>query len=100
MVGGTIIEAKLMKAHGSGRDVLRLWCVDQRNGDECAVYAEPYIGQNVNLPEVGDEIWWQGGTIYWSDRERTFVDSPIPKIGFSFDPRETSAPSRHLQGGG
>ena len=91
MVGGTIIEVRTMKAHGSGRDVLRLWCVDKRNGDECAVYTEPYIGQNVNLPEVGDEIWWQGRTIFWSDPERTWVDCSIPKIGFSFDPRELPA---------
>lgn len=78
MVGGTVIE---------GRDVLRLWCMDKRNGDELAVYADPDEGEDI---KVGDEVWWQGDTIYWTDQERVYIDRPVPKIGYSFNPRNTA----------
>jgi hypothetical protein len=80
MVGGTVIEARPMRTEG-GRDVMRLWCVD-RHADECAVYAEPY--EPGDGPTVGDQIWWQGGLIYFDGDRRD-----VRKIGYSFDPRNT-----------
>ena len=44
-VGGSVIEVWPMRHPETGRDVIRLWCVD-RNGDECCVYAEPYTDGN------------------------------------------------------
>ena len=89
MIGGTVIEAAVVRQPETGREVLRLWCVDKRNGDEGAVYTKPYYGSDIGLPivpRVGDEIWWQGDTIYWSDPDRTWTDHPLPKIGYSFNP--------------
>jgi len=77
MVGGTVIEALLMRDK-SGRDVVRLWCVDKM--DECAVYADPKSPDG--LPGVGDRIWWQSGKIYFDGDKKVAT-----KIGFSFDPR-------------
>jgi hypothetical protein len=85
MVGGTVIESIETTAHGSGRRVRRLWCVEGgRSSDECAVYADPEEARKVR---TGDKIWWQGRSIYWTDQDGCFEDKEIAKIGFSFDPR-------------
>lgn len=88
MVGGTVIEALRMR-DGAGRDVIRLWCVD--NMDECAVYADPASSDGV--PSVGDRIWWQSGVIYFDQDKRT-----ARKIGYSFDPRQ--ADCKHVANAG
>ena len=36
----------------------------------------------IHLPEFGDIIWWQSGTIYWS-RHGSFTDKKLPKISNS-----------------
>ena len=60
------------------KDVIRLWVVGQA-GTETVVYCEP----DLILPVIGDEIWWQGRTIYFDgDRKK------LTKVGYS-----TSAPS-------
>lgn len=83
MVGGKVIEARSMRLE-SGKDVIRLWCVETHTGDrapdECAVYAEPY--KEGDGPKAGDNIWWQGGQIMFDGDKRT-----VRKVGFSFDPR-------------
>lgn len=86
MIGGTVIENKPHRNSETRVKSRRLWCVDKRNGDELAVYADLDEAWPVR---VGDEIWWQGKTIYWS-REGQFTDRKIRKIGFSFDPRNSS----------
>lgn len=78
MVGGTVIENIL-----AGADKRRLWCVDRRHGDECAVFAGAAEAADVR---PGDRIWWQGRSIYWT-RDGAFTDREIRKVGFSFDPR-------------
>jgi hypothetical protein len=85
MVGGKLIEIKPMRLE-SGREVVRLWCVEAHTGDrtpdECAVYSEPFeAGAG---PKVGESIWWQGGEIMFDGDKRT-----LRKVGFSFDPRNT-----------
>lgn len=85
MVGGTVIEVKLTRTEG-GCDVARLWCVDRRHADECAVYADPVEGAKVR---PGDRIWWQCGKIHWT-RDGAFTEREIRKVGFSFDPRESN----------
>lgn len=74
MVGGKIIEIRHDRA-----DKVRLWCMD-RDGDECAVYVKPGAD---GLPNLGDEIWWQSGKVYFNKDK-----SSAQKLGFSFDPRE------------
>ena len=63
MVGGKLIEIRQMRLRETGRDVVRLWVTstDPINyPGECAVYTEP----GIDLPPIGDTIWWQSGTIY------------------------------------
>ena len=84
MVGGTVIENRVSSNPETGAIRRRLWCVDGRHGDECAVYADREEAADVR---PGDRIWWQGGKIYWT-RDGLFVDREIRKIGFSFDPRK------------
>lgn len=85
-VGGRIIEILDMtitagEFPGQPTRVKRLWCLDCRNGysDETCVYAEWYPeGQG---PRMGDEIWWQGGKIFYDCDRRA-----VRKIGYSFSP--------------
>ncbi len=90
MVGGTVIESQstcIVAGEYPGRqaDVVRLWCMDGRHGDECAVYADLTEALGV-MP--GDRVWWQGRKIYWT-RDGAFTEREIRKIGFSFDPRQS-----------
>lgn len=78
MIGGRIIENAPHVIDGAA--VRRLWCMD-RNGDECAVFAE--LGAEALQP--GEEIWWQSGRIYARADRVTFK-----KIGYSFDPARTT----------
>lgn len=80
MVGGRVIELKAMEV--SGRNVCRVWCMD-RNGDECAIYVERPDADQIS---VGDQVWWQGCNAYWTATGGK-EDVPLPRIGFSFDPR-------------
>ena len=85
MVGGQVIENRLDVSRETGSLRRILWCVDGRHhSDECAVFADAHEAEDVR---PGDQIWWQGGKIYWT-RKGLFVDREIRKIGFSFDPRE------------
>ena len=73
VVGGKIIEMRPMTTY-----VIRLWCVSTKNADETAVYARL---EDV-MPQVGDEIWWQAGRIYFDGDKRS-----LRKVAYSFDPR-------------
>lgn len=86
MVGGTVIENQTVTCRETGRVRRRLWCVDRRHGDECAVFADREEAAEVR---PGDRIWWQGRKIYWT-RDGAFTEREISKIGFSFDPRNAN----------
>ena len=80
-VGGRIIEIgphvlRDMDNAEFHRDVIRIWVVD-RNGAESVVYAEPAP----ELPRIGEEIWWQAGTIYFAGDH-----CKLKKVGYSTDP--------------
>lgn len=80
MIGGHIIE-NIEHTLDDGRTVRRLWVMDT-NGDECCVYAEARTSELA----CGEQIWWQGGTIYALDDRLTFA-----KIGYSFGVRSLVA---------
>lgn len=83
MVGGTVIEVSQVRD-----GVMRLWCVDPRHQwDECAVHVSDKDG----IPDVGDRVWWQGGHVYWTPDDERFVEKPLEKVGFSYDPRKDTA---------
>lgn len=84
MVGGKVIEVKRMTTE-NGRDVIRVWCVDKF--DECAIYIEP----QKDSPLPGDSVWWQGRVAMWTPADRRFVDKELPRVGYSFDPRQAVA---------
>lgn len=86
MIGGTVIENQISACAETGKLRRRLWCVDRRHADECAVFADPDEAADV---QPGDRIWWQSGKIYWT-RDGAFVEREIRKIGFSFDPRKSN----------
>lgn len=73
-VGGYLIEMRPMRLPETGRDVVRLWCMD-RHGDEVCVYAEPQD----SMPKLGDQVWWTCGRILFdNDRQH------LRKVGYSF----------------
>lgn len=82
MVGGKIIDIRHLG------DKVRLWCVstydasgDAKTGifDECGVY----IDVNGEIPSLGDDVWWQSGSVYWTPSDRRFQDHLLRKIGYS-----------------
>lgn len=75
MVGGKIIE---VRREG---ERTRIWCVD--GSDECAIYIETPS----EMPALGDMLWWQGRTAFWTPADKRFVERELTRIGFSFDPR-------------
>jgi hypothetical protein len=77
MVGGKIIE---VKPEG---EKTRLWVMDHRDAhDEAAIYVET----QPDMPEPGDDIWWQGRFAMWTPADRRFVDRELPRVGYSFSP--------------
>jgi hypothetical protein len=75
MVGGKIIEIRKLA------EKTLVWCID--NYDECAVYVAAVPAE----ARPGDSFWWQGRHAYWTPKDRSKVDVPLDRIGFSFDPR-------------
>ncbi|WP_306127948.1 hypothetical protein [Roseovarius sp. MMSF_3350] len=73
MVGGRVIEIAKV-AEGKWR----IWCVN--GSDECAVFVEP--DDAVGMPELGEEIWWQCGKVYFDGDQKQ-----LRKIANSHDPR-------------
>jgi hypothetical protein len=79
MIGGKVIESR---AEG---EKTRLWVMDHRQtSDELLVYVET----QAEMPQPGDDVWWQAGFVYWTPADHRFVDQRIPRIGYSFSPRE------------
>lgn len=57
------------------RPCVRIWVIDTYYGHkETVVYAEPAA----HMPRLGDEVWWQGSTIYFNNDR-----SKLKKIGYS-----------------
>lgn len=79
MVGGRLIE--IAHLTGSNPAVYRLWCVD--GNDECAVRV--HVHPEDTLPELGQEVWWQSGKVYFNKDRNT-----LPKVGNSYDPRDSN----------
>lgn len=73
MIGGWVIEITSD----------RLWCVN--GSDELAVHFEN--DRDVRLPELGEEIWWQAGRIYYGGPDPKHGEISLRKFGYSHDPR-------------
>lgn len=70
MVGGTVFRIQEINL------AQRKLFVRDQGGDLCAVHCG--IGKD-GAPEVGDQVWWQGGRI-WLDDDTKSVD----KFGHSY----------------
>ena len=58
------------------------WWVNTMDGGSLtpvAVYCDPQ-GETI---DVGDLLWWQAGSCYWTPRDRSREDVELPKIGYS-----------------
>jgi hypothetical protein len=77
MVGGTIIDIVQVTT-------AKWWvnCAehfDRKVPHQCAIYLNP-SGEPL---EVGDALWWQGSSAYWTPQDRSRVDVKLSRIGFS-----------------
>ena len=91
MVGGKVIGIVRR------RDTTTL-NVEDDNGDTCTVRCHDeiipgargdafcfWVGVRVQI-QLGDSVWWQGGCVYWTPRDRRQIDvkdAPLAKIGYS-----------------
>lgn len=80
MIGGVIIDVAYRGP------AVRLWCVDPHDASgshkisihgECGVL----ISATGEIPGVGDSVWWQASHVYWTPKDKRFVDWPLLKIG-------------------
>lgn len=70
-------------AHRSG--LVRLWCMDrfdQSRQARTSVYNEQalYIDAAGEIPALGDDVWCDSTTTYWTPKDGRFRDRPIRKI--------------------
>lgn len=63
MVGGWVIQIAEIEP-----GVAELWCVD-RYGTETAVR----VKTAPEMPESGDEVWWQAGKVHWDNDRRALT---------------------------
>lgn len=102
MVGGTVIETLVVPATiendpesaNFGRE--RPACVwidvqDDRGRETCAIYVE--CTNESRSVSVGDVIWWQGRTAYWTPKSGAFKERELRRRGFSGVGRPTLTPT-------
>ena len=77
MVGGTIID--IVKVSPGKWWVNCGQHFDRNTPDQCAIYLNP----GKESPDVGDALWWQGRSAYWTPADRSRVDVRLDRIGFS-----------------
>jgi hypothetical protein len=70
MVGGTIIDVCLRG------EKMHLWVQDKF--DEAQIAIKPN-----HRVSIGDKIWWQGRKAYLTKVDRSLVDYPLDRVGFS-----------------
>lgn len=54
---------------------------------ECAVFVSRC--DDSEKIKVGDDLWWQGHSAYWTPASREFLDKQLSKIGYSGVDRPT-----------
>lgn len=88
MIGGEVIEVRpttVMVGESPCKlvDVIRIWCVERQSGSECVVYAKRYADCKV---KPGDSVWWQSGKVMWTPADRSVIDVPLEKVGYTHRP--------------
>lgn len=77
MVGGRVIQIAEVKWDGSHRLFLdcreQVWSSEKQRQvptkQTCAIFVEP--DERTAYVEIGDMVWWQGGTAFWTPRDRS-----------------------------
>lgn len=79
MVGGTVVD--IVKVHEHKWWVNTVENLARRVPETCAIYVDPQ-GEQI---EVGDALWWQGGSAMWTPRMHPDgrSDVRLPRLGFS-----------------
>ena len=75
MVGGIVIEVAWR-----GYKVF-VDCHDTHYRDTCAIYVER--NEDSEQIEVGDRLWWQGGSAMWTPADESRMEVRIPRVGYS-----------------
>ena len=56
--------------------------IDTHDGHtDCAIYVERDIRSEKVKP--GDVVWWQGRKAYWTTSDRSTIEEPLNRIGYS-----------------
>ena len=78
MIGGIVVHRRFRKGLIALKCVEYRWRFDKREptGSKAFVYIDCYG----DIPSVGDEIWWQSDTVYWTPADRRFIDRPLNRM--------------------
>lgn len=57
-VGGFLIEMRPMRLSESGRDVVRLWCMDRHGDEVCVKTTNPLFSRETGMWEAPGEMTW------------------------------------------
>lgn len=75
-VGGVVYEVILQN------DRVYIDTVENDSGYHCAIFVDR--DENSEKVTKGDIVWWQGGSAYWTTKDRkTIVERTLNRRGFS-----------------
>lgn len=84
-VGGFVISYEYVDY-----DYIRFDIVEREYNQVVSVHV--YRDENCENVNVGDTLWWQEDTVFWTPRSRRFIDFPLRKKGNSFTQPEWQTP--------
>ena len=94
MVGGVIVDIVPIDEH-------RIWvnCADTSRAipETCAVYVDP-VGVRLQVKwniEVGDSLWWQGDSAFWTPSGGSLADIRLKRLSYSGVPHPHLPPREH-----
>lgn len=83
-VGGKVVEVIPLEDRIWVNTREQVWYPPEQrwhDGSECAIYVQRTFDAERIQP--GDSLWWQGRDAYWTPKDRSVEDMPIPRIGYS-----------------
>lgn len=74
-----------MSVGGKVIDIVRrtetVWINTDDGFDECAIYV--YRDTNSERVSIGDSVWWQGRSAYWSTIDGAEKETELKRYGYS-----------------
>jgi hypothetical protein len=80
MVGGTIIGMSIRADHSWG--TLNVQGDGCERNDTRSVIIKPRrkdTGEKIR-PAIGDQVWWQSGTLFWTPSDHSEIDVPVELV--------------------